>query len=370
MTPAETKEMTRQFSRIIAYDVARAVALFGMVFVNFKITVGAETAGSDLLGSLVGMLEGRAAALFVILAGAGLSLLSAKGREAGDRERLSRDRAVIWRRALFLFVFGLLYTPIWPADILHFYGVYLLFGGLMLTRSNRTLLAASSAFVLFAYGLLFTLDYAVDWNFTTLEYRDFWTLTGLFKHLFFNGFHPVFPWCAFLFFGMWLGRLDLNQASIRRRLWPAALVVFVAAEWIGPILLTPMLTALEIGAEDVAALVSRAPMPPTPFYVCSAGATGCMVLLACFPLCENLGSGRRLQPFVATGQMALTLYVAHVLIGMGGLEAAGLLGGQSLAFSVLAALAFCAGSVAFATFWRAKYRHGPVEWFMRKATGF
>ena len=51
-----------------------------MVVVNFKIVMGAGDRGPDWLVSLVGLLEGRAAATFVVLAGAGLSLLSGKGR--------------------------------------------------------------------------------------------------------------------------------------------------------------------------------------------------------------------------------------------------------------------------------------------------
>ncbi|CAM2005056.1 DUF418 domain-containing protein [Acanthopleuribacter pedis] len=370
MNQTESAQVTRNFSRIIAFDVARAFALFGMIFVNFKITIGAETVTGDLLGDLIGLLEGRAAALFVILAGTGLSLLSRKARESKDAARLAANRVMIWRRALFLFVFGLLYTPIWPADILHFYGVYLLFGGMLLNHADRTLINASVLFVLIGYALLFTLDYAGDWNFTTLEYHNFWTLTGLIKHLFFNGFHPVFPWASFLTFGMWLGRLDLSSAVVRRKLWVQSLWVFVAAQWVLPFLFAALFRMLEVSTEDTAALVSRSPMPPTPFYIFSAGATACMLLLACFSLCDQLVARRRLQPLVATGQMALTLYVAHVLIGMGGLEAMGLLGGQSLAFSALAALTFSALCVAFATAWRAKFRHGPVEWFMRKTTGF
>jgi uncharacterized membrane protein len=61
--------------RIIGYDVARALAIFGMVVVNFKVVMAASEADPGWLASLVGLLEGRAAATFVILAGVGLSLL-------------------------------------------------------------------------------------------------------------------------------------------------------------------------------------------------------------------------------------------------------------------------------------------------------
>lgn len=85
--------------RIIGYDVARALAVFGMVIVNFKIVMGAEQNGPDWLVSLVGMFDGRAAATFVVLAGVGVSLTSRRGRASGEvlgayaRGRSQRCRA-------------------------------------------------------------------------------------------------------------------------------------------------------------------------------------------------------------------------------------------------------------------------------------
>ena len=127
--------------RIIGYDLARALAVFGMVVVNFKIVMGAEKNGPAWLAGLVGLLDGRAAATFVVLAGAGLSLLSQKGRMQKDRDRLARDRHTLLKRALFLFIFGLLYTPIWPADILHFYGVYIALAAFLLSAPCASTLA-------------------------------------------------------------------------------------------------------------------------------------------------------------------------------------------------------------------------------------
>jgi uncharacterized membrane protein len=97
-------------NRIIGYDIARALAVFGMVVVNFKIVMGAEKNGPAWLVGIVGLLDGRAAATFVVLAGVGLSLLSQKGRVEKNRDRLAQDRRTLLKRALFLFILGLLYT--------------------------------------------------------------------------------------------------------------------------------------------------------------------------------------------------------------------------------------------------------------------
>ncbi len=78
---------------------------------------------------------------------------------------------------------------------------------------------------------------------------------------------------------------------------------------------------------------------------------------------------RWLIPLVSTGQLALTLYVAHVIIGMGTLEAFGCLEQRSLIFSVNCALAFCVLSVAFAHLWASRFKRGPLESIMRRLVG-
>jgi uncharacterized membrane protein YeiB len=71
---------------------------------------------------------------------------------------------------------------------------------------------------------------------------------------------------------------------------------------------------------------------------------------------------------VATGQLALTLYVAHVVVGMGVLDVVGRLENQTLPFVLLSAAIFCALAMLFATLWRTKFMHGPLEAVMRALT--
>ena len=192
--------------RIIGYDLARSIAIIGMVVVNFKVVMGAEQNGSAWLIDLVGLLDGRAAATFVVLAGVGLSLMSHEGRTMGDHDRLVQDRRTLLKRALFLFIVGLLYTPVWPADILHFYGVYIAIAAFLLATPARKLWGYSGALVLAFVVLFFALNYEQGWDWKTLEYDGFWSPGGMVRHLFYNGFHPVIPWLAFLLIGCPFGK--------------------------------------------------------------------------------------------------------------------------------------------------------------------
>ncbi len=324
--------MSKQ-GRILGYDVARALAVMGMVVVNFKIVMGAGHIGPDWLVWLVSLLEGRAAATFVILAGVGISLLSQKARLQKDSIAIRQNRNVLLKRSLFLFVVGLIYTPIWPADILHFYGIYIVIGACLLTASEKRLWLSAISFAISFVVLILIFDYEANWNWTTLEYFGFWTIDGMFRHLIFNGFHPVIPWTSFLLIGMWLGRQNITEVAIRNRIMLRALIIAIGAESLSAGLIHTISPAdFGMSAEDFAALLGTSPMPPMPLYLIAASGSALVLITACVGIAEKLNESRAVMLLVSTGQLALTFYVAHVIIGMGFLSAIGLLENQTLLF--------------------------------------
>ena len=340
-----------------------------MVVVNFKLVMGASEAGPSWLVHLTGLLEGRAAATFVVLAGAGLSLLSRKARESGDVDRLARDRGTVLRRAAFLLIFGLLYTPIWPPDILHFYGLYLGAAAFLLAAPARRLVGLALALPLVFLGLLFTLDYEKGWDWESLTYLDLWTPEGMVRHLLFNGFHPVVPWLTFVLVGMLLGRQNLLDGTVRRRVFGAGLGAVILAESTSALLIR----ILSMGASpeeqaDLAAVFGTAMMPPVPLYLLAGSGVACAAIAACVELGVRFPKAFWMRPLLRTGEMALTLYVAHVVVGMGVLQSLGRLEEQSLAFAVASSAAFCALAVVFAVSWRAKFARGPLEAVLRWIT--
>jgi uncharacterized protein len=362
---------TGQTTRIEGIDLARSLAFLGMVFVNFRTTIapGSDRARESWLTWLDTRLDGRAAATFVILAGVGVSLMSRRAREARDPEQRAAVRRVLVRRAAFLFVVGLLYWSIWPADILHYYGVFLAFGAVLLAASDRRLLELAALLVAgFALLLLSGLDYNEGWDWEELSYHGFWTPRGFILNLLYNGFHPVIPWLAFFLFGMWLGRRDLHRQATQRWLLIAAGVAATAAEstsWVLVKLATPPL-----GTEDAVAVFGTTPMPPMPLYMIAASGTAVVVIILSIIVAQQFRGARWLAPLVATGQLALTLYVGHVVVGLAPLEVFGLLEGRrSVLFSMVWAAGFCVVAVLFASVWRRRFSRGPLELLMRRIAG-
>jgi uncharacterized protein len=353
-------------ARIEGFDLARALAFLGMVFVNFRVALANDEEVDSWLSWIDTRLDGRASATFVILAGVGVSLMSRRARETADAEALASVRRTLYRRAAFLFVVGLLYWSIWPADILHYYGVFLAVGALLLTVPERYLMGLAMTLVLlFALALVFGADYNARWDWNTLTYHGFWTPRGFARNLIFNGFHPVIPWLAFFLLGMWLGRRDLRSRDVQRRLLRTGLVVAIAAEGVS----RPLVAAAtpELGAEDAAAVFGTSPMPPMPLYMLAASGTSIVVIVLCVRLAEAYSGSRWLAPLVATGQLALTLYIAHVVIGLGMLEQLGLAHGRrSVAFSAVWAAVFCVVALGCSYLWRRRFDRGPLEIVMRR----
>jgi uncharacterized membrane protein YeiB len=258
---------------------------------------------------------------------------------------------------------------LWPADILHFYGIYIAVGAVLIAAPASRLWGLAACFSVAFVLLLFVFNYETGWNWDTLEYSGLWTVDGMIRHLFFNGFHPVIPWTAFLLAGMWLGRQDLTNPRFRRRVLVLALTVAALSELASRFLTRWALAGAGADrVESIEAVFGTSPMPPMPLYLLAAGGVAFVAIALCVWLTERAPHARWQQPFVATGRLALTLYVAHVVLGMGTLDTLGRLEDQALAFSLLSTGLFCLGALVFSTLWLRKYPAGPLEALMRRLT--
>jgi len=344
-----------KLTRLDGLDIARLLAFLGMVIVNFTIVMGAES-GEGTLGLLISVLQGKAAASFVVLAGIGLGLAA--------RRPMPGLRSITLKRAAFLLIIGLLNSLIFDADILHYYALYFLVGIVCIGLSGRLLLFSVGLVNLTFLLMLFLFNYDLGWNWEAYQYVGFWTPDGFIRNLFFNGWHPVFPWSGFFLFGIWLSRCDLAERSIQSKLIWYGLLVLVTTE-----LLSNIVVAQLAGQPDLLALFGTTPIPPVPLYSI-AGIAFASVLIGMCLRCSNWLASRKIAAFILpAGRQTLTLYIAHIYLGMGCLEALGLLGNQTLESALIASAIFFVASVICAWLWSKKFRRGPVEMLMRGLAG-
>lgn len=193
-----------------------------MAIVNFNIVVGDSTIKQPLVSAFIALFEGRAAATFVTLA----------GLAALRQTNIQAMRFVTIKRAVFLLALalGLVNTLVFDADILHYYGVYFLFGLLFLNLSNNRLFIAIALINILSICLIFVFNYKAGWRWNNYSYTDFWTINGFIRNLFFNGWHPVIPWLSYLIFGIALSRYALDQRYVQHRLIIAGVIAIIVSK--------------------------------------------------------------------------------------------------------------------------------------------
>ena len=348
-------------ARLDGLDLARFLAFFGMVVVNFKIVMGVTGPGTGITAMITELLEGKAAATFVVLAGVGLGLTVIHGG-------LDGTRMTTLRRAVFLLVIGLSNTLIFDADILHYYAFYFLFGMMCLGCSDRVIVWLMAAVTLGFVALAMVFDYETGWDWTNYTYEDFWTLAGFVRNLFFNGWHPVLPWLAFFLFGIWLSRRNLSAPDTQQRMLICGIAGVVIVEFLA------WGVAAGIGNDDpelreLGELFLTAPIPPGPLFIVTGICTATAVIALCLLIARGIGSTAVFRILTAPGRQTLTLYVAHILLGMGAIEALGMLGGQTLGQALAAAVLFCLIATVYAAIWAQFFKRGPIEMLMRKLAG-
>lgn len=357
--------------RILGYDVARAAAIAGMVVVHFAFLASGTARPAWLDHFVHEVLDGRAAATFMVLAGVGLTLLSRRAVASGDPGELSRARVVIRRRGWFLLVIGFVNLVFWPGDILRVYGIALLVAATLIDASDRRLLAAAGLSVAGFLVLFALLDYDKHWDWESLTYHQLWTADGILRNLFYDGFRSVFPWAAFVFYGMWLGRRNLLDPRTNRRFLVISVGIAAAAEIASRVAVAWLGGKGGWDGDEAVGLFGTISMPPLPVFLVAALSSATAVIslavrLASMPILVPL-----LRPLAATGRLALTWYLGHiaVVLAVGTAIDMDVIPEPTLIGAVATGLGFFASAVAVSAVWTRFYRTGPLESAMRSMTG-
>jgi uncharacterized membrane protein YeiB len=357
---AATETATR---RIIGYDVARAFAILAMVIDHCAQALG-PTQPTGWGAKLMELIDGRPSAVFVVLAGVGVTLLN-------RRQTAAQIREVLFRRGAFLLAIGIINQTIWIGDVLRLFGVTMMVAGFLVPLSGRALLGTAVAVVLAFPVLWVCFNYDDRWDWNTYHYRGLWTPAGAARNLFYDGLRPVIPWAGLLIFGMWLGRLDSTRASVRRGmlLWGVGLTA--GTETLSRVALRIWLAHPGRFSEDtIRSVCETASMPPMPIFVLTVVGTALTVIALCLMAGHRWQNARLTGALIATGQMALTWYLFHIAVGALWVWRRGWHSFGSVTNGLLVGLVFFAGLVVLSTIWKRHYefKYGPMEWVLRNVT--
>lgn len=332
----------RSTGRVVALDVARAVALLGMVVVNVGPRDGEGPASWVFLLAL-----GRASLLFVLLAGVGVGMLLASDRPRGSAGLVVRG-AVLLVGGLALQLLDHDVSVILPT-----YAALFLVAALVVRAPDRVVLGG--ALVACVLGPLVWVAAQSGGEFEMVGPTITESPAHVLAAVLLTGPYPLVTWVAPFLLGIWLGRRDLADPRLQRRLLVGGVSAAVLATAV----------SVAVGADDVtdrtdpARLLSTVGHSQTPLWLVAGTGAALAVLALVLLVAPRLG--RLAAPIASLGRLSLTVYVAHLLV-------IALLvrpGPTTSAAGLAVAVAFTALALVAATLWRRHLGSGPLERVLR-----
>ncbi|WP_030177956.1 DUF418 domain-containing protein [Streptomyces sp. NRRL S-813] len=381
--------------RLIGIDLARGLAVFGM----YSAHVGPDVTVGGPVGFLLETARGRSSALFALLAGFSLVIITGRPQpRTGTAGRQAVARIMI--RSVVLVVLGYALTALDTGVdvILSFYGLLFLVVLPLHRLRARTLAVTAGAGALILPQVLYVAQRAIEagtWadTVTTRDPLARITGTGGIMELMFTGGYPVLTWMPFLLTGMAVARLDLGRPGIRSRLalaGGALALIGYGGSWLA-LRLVPHALATVAAATDSGSAASAwwsdavgdpdghtppawllvaAPHSQTTFSILGNTGTALAVLAACLTVADRLPRLMRMaRPVTAVGMTALTAYVLHIValwLLADVWHVAVIEDGTMNGLPVL--LGFVAAATLVATVWTRRFRRGPLEHLLHLAT--
>ncbi|MCX4911120.1 DUF418 domain-containing protein [Streptomyces sp. NBC_00878] len=374
--------------RLIGIDLARGLAVLGM----YAAHVGPEPSVGGPLGFVLELARGRSSALFALLAGFSLVLITGRARpRTGRAGRQAVGRIVIRSAVLVVLGFALTALDTDVEVILAFYGLIFLVVLPLYRLRARTLAIIGAASALVMPQVLYVIRQSID-NGDRADTVIRWdplariSDTDGLVELFFTGEYPVLTWMPFMIVGMAVARLDLGRARIRTRLalvGGGLAVLGYGLSWLA-LRLVPDAYATVAAATDgdsaasawwsdtvgyptdgapAAWLLVAAPHSQTTFSILGNTGVALLVVAACVAVTARMPRVTRLAtPVAAVGMISLTAYVLHILaIYVVGME-------EETVPALVALLVFIATALLLATVWTRRFRRGPLEYLLHATT--
>ncbi|MFP5416285.1 MAG: Pls/PosA family non-ribosomal peptide synthetase [Actinomycetes bacterium] len=376
-----TEDATASGRRITGIDLARSLALLGMMVVH--LTSRQDPSGAMALPWRIS--AGNAAALFALLAGVGIALSTGGVRQPRGR-RLVASWASTLTRALLIALVGLTLGSFVTTDvalvILPYYAVLFVLAIPFLRVPAGLLgvlaLVVAVAVPVWSHVARQGLPPPASGNVGFASLADDPTQAVL--DLLLTGAYPALPWMAYLLAGLAIGRLTLHRsAAVFLTIGGAALALAAAVgSWVAlqqqgglaalgevaqeSMLLDEFTSLLVWGAQGTLPTTSwwwlavLAPHTTTPFDLLFT--LGVAVAVLGGSLMVGFVIPHAVRPLAILGSMPLTLYTAHLIMASVPALPHGWIG----FFLQLAVL------LVFALLWRAVADRGPLEWVVNAVT--
>jgi uncharacterized protein len=354
--------------RVIDLDVARAVALIGVVVMNYHgyLILDGGTQGTSFVNRVfnpwMGPLSTRFAATFVLIAGMGVTLMTNRSRLCADVVMRSDDRWKLVRRGMVLYAGGYVLNWVWDGTILFYYGAFFLVGALLFALKSRWIavvgvLAACAAAVL-QWWRFEQSEHgrSTGWLFSPTEHSP----RGLLFDTFVNGTHPLLPWLAFFCAGIIIGRMLPLRAE-----WKIIVALGGLMLTIFTYLVHSAAATSKLGAKLLATDPSNRGLLYTVGTLTTAVAAFCIVGSIAQATRDTVVT----KALAAAGRTTLTIYVLHVLVFNLVVHRLGWIRPTGLDTAWLFAGGFWVVTILAAAWWQRRFGMGPLERVYRRFGG-
>ena len=383
---ASDRQLEQRFASL---DVARTVALFGIIVLNYHGYLNFQSTGATKTPSIFerwwhpfeGALANPFPVGFVMVAGMGVALLMqdvARANSHRDVNEIARTRTEArWRlarRGLFLFTLGYGIEWVWAGTILPYYGAYFVVASIIAIWSARKLSAlAVISSIAAAIIEWWRLEQSFDGNLTTwLSPSTPSTPRDLMIRLFIDYTHPLFPWLAFFITGILLGRKYHDIVRIRSKLLIIALGTAALSYITNAIVNSLVRDDADNGVRSALVwrhLVSTRPFDRSVLYVLASLGVVVTVFLIITILCERFKGSFGVRIAQTTGQLTLTIYLAHIFIYNFVVNQVGLVQPTGLDTAMTMSIVVFVVAVIWANWWSPLFGRGPAERLYRRFGG-
>ncbi|WP_175494071.1 DUF418 domain-containing protein [Herbiconiux ginsengi] len=338
-------ETVRRSGRILGLDVARGIALIGMLFAHTVPETEAET-----------VFDGRSSILFAVIAGVSIGLMTGGQRGVAPDAR-GRAARVVALRGLLLIILGVALTafdtPI--AIILDTYGFLFLLAIPLLYAPHWLIAIVAAAAALLGPLAVTAIGDAIDGatGQAAVVLESEWLF---FPERWLDGTYPAPVWLAYIAIGLLIARSGIRKTRVQFTLVVVGSLAAVAAYAVAAVLSQPVLAHDDSTAEVIAS------------GGVAVAVIGALVWLSeSTPARVRTVSARILWPISSAGSMPLTVYSAQIVVlwlVIANHPTAGLLGWQSLPLFFALAIP----TLVVTSLWRLRFEQGPLEWVVSRVT--
>ena len=359
--------------RVASLDVMRTIALFGIIVLNYHGYLNFQFAGMTSAPSIFerwwhpfhGVLANPFPVGFVMVAGMGVAMMTQT-----DAQNATAMRWRLARRGLFLFSLGYGIEWVWAGTILPYYGAYFLIAAVISVWSQKKLIALATFASLFAAGLQWwRIDQLSVGNLTAwLSPSAPTSPRDLLIRLFIDYTHPIFPWLTFFIVGILLGRSYPKIITSRRKVLFASVNMVAFAYFVNSVVNT---TVRDGQTPDMrwSNFVSTRPLDRGLLYVTASLGVVITVFMIVTILCEKFSGTLIMRLAQVTGQMTLSIYLAHIFIYNIVVNQLKLVTPTGLDTAMVMSVVVYIAGVVWANWWQQRFGRGPAERLYRHFGG-